>query len=149
MKPKEQIQPVFGKKESYSPLIRRTSIERDKQFISDNKKELGKAKTINGLKLWEVICTNCQNRLALFYSKSGKLDKDVEGFTLYHVQDKQGTRGCFGLNVNDKTGEYNFECTCGNKEIEESRTTKIQIGKEVIEKKNYKRYTKYATKLLK
>lgn len=94
-----------------------------------------------GLKKWKVNCSKCGEQLAYFKSKEGSLDGEY--YDLHYIcwHDKTSWHGCITVNVNPYNSKINFECACGNREIEEPSLDNRSLKMAGL--KNKKRYTRF------
>lgn len=94
-----------------------------------------------GLQRFDVICNKCKDTLAYFYGQFPSLEGQY--YDLHYVSwyNKAKWHGCLGHNRNPYTLKVNFECACGNSEINEKRFVK---GSDVLY--DTPRYTSYTIK---
>lgn len=133
------ISKFFGRRESLQTIVRPNAGKQDVDFFKEHKES---RKNITGLTLFEAVCTNCNKRLATFYSKRGELNDQSQGVMLHTVYKRGVAEGCYGLNINEESGVYNFECCCKKKSVVEERA--VKMGR--VEVQGVKRYTNYIVK---
>lgn len=81
----------------------------------------------------QIRCKHCREVLATFNGKNRSLDEDYYNLHYHCWHDSKSWYGCTNVNVNPVTLKVNFECTCGNKVIED----------ENLKQKDKRRFTEY------